>query len=170
MKSTTYITFLLLFSVSCQAVDNYSVYLVRHAEKLTETKNPSLTDCGKTRAKQLANILSKAEITSLYSTSYQRTMQTAAPIAKQQQLTIKNYNPRHLEQFALQLKTKQENALVVGHSNTTPLLTALLAEQAVAPLTEYDFDFLYQVQFNQGKAILTVLQQPLKCQTLESKH
>lgn len=154
---------LTIFSCGSFSADSVSIYLVRHAEKLADSQNPSLTACGKKRAKQLASILSKTDISAIYSTSYQRTMQTARPLAKQKNIPVKNYNPRHLEQFALQLQQKQENALVVGHSNTTPMLVELLAKQKVTPLNEQDYQYLYQVQLINEQAVLTIFQQPLNC-------
>lgn len=145
------------------ANDNFTLYLVRHAEKQADTKNPPLTECGKERAKQLATLLSTANIKSIYSTSYQRTMSTAAPLSNNKKIAIKNYDPRQLEQFALHLKQHKENALIVGHSNTTPQLTNLLNDQKVDAMDEKYYQALYQVQFNAGKAQLTSLKQPLSC-------
>jgi phosphohistidine phosphatase SixA len=147
----------------CLASDNFTFYLVRHAEKQTEGKNPRLTQCGKERAEQLATLLSVANIKSIYSTSYQRTMSTAAPLSRKQNIAIKNYDPRELEQFALHLKQLKENALIVGHSNTTPQLTQLLSNQNIAALSEKEFQALYQVQFIEGQSYLTKLTQPLTC-------
>ena len=163
MKQFLLMICFLSFSSSSDAADSYNIYLVRHAEKLTDSNNPALTVCGNKRAKQLANILSKANVNAIYSTNYLRTMQTAQPFAKQQNMAIKNYNPKDLEQFALHLTQKQENALIVGHSNTTPLLVELLTEQKVALLTEQNFQYLYQVQFTNENVVLTILQQPLNC-------
>lgn len=163
MKKTALLLLSSMFISSVAANDSYSIYLVRHAEKLAEEENPSLTACGKNRAEQLASLLSKVGISAIYSTSYQRTMQTARPLAKQKKIPVKSYSPRHLAQFSLQLRQKQENALVVGHSNTTPVLVELLAKQKVAPLNEQDYQYLYQVQFVNEQAVLTVFQQPLNC-------
>jgi len=160
---STLLAMTLVFSTPTWAEDSFSIYLVRHAEKQAEGKNPSLTECGVLRAKQLASLLSKAKISNVYSTSYHRTMQTAKPLATLNKLPIKNYNPSHLEQFALQLKKNKESALIVGHSNTTPMLTELLSTQKVAPITEQDFNFLYQVQFIGEQRILTLFEQPLIC-------
>ncbi len=153
-----------LFIQPCLAHDNFTLYLVRHAEKQSESKNPALTYCGRERAKQLATLLSNANIKSIYSTSYQRTMSTAAPLSKKKLIAIKNYNPRELEQFALHLKPRKENALIVGHSNTTPQLTQLLSQQAVVAIGEQEYQKLYQLQFIDGKSQLTQLKQPLTCQ------
>ena len=153
----------ILMAQPCLASDNFTLYLVRHAEKQADSKNPPLTQCGEERAKQLATLLSKAKIKSVYSTNYQRTMSTAAPLSSKQNITIENYNPRELEQFSSHLKTRKENALIVGHSNTTPQLTQLLSNQKVDDLTEKEYQMLYQVQFIEGKSQLTLFNQPLSC-------
>jgi len=165
MKKALFVIIVSLFSCLSFAVDSHSIYLVRHAEKLTDSKNPALTSCGEARAELLAKMLSKAKIAEIYSTSYQRTMQTAKPLANLQKLAIKNYNPRHLEQLSLLLKQRKENVLVVGHSNTTPALVELLAKQEIAPLTEQDYQYLYQVQYFKNQPVLTIFQQPLNCKT-----
>jgi phosphohistidine phosphatase SixA len=152
-----------LLLAPCMASDNFTLYLVRHAEKQADTKNPPLTECGKERAKQLATLLSTANIKSIYSTSYQRTMSTAAPLSNKQKIAIKNYNPRQLEQFALHLKQRKENALIVGHSNTTPQLTQIISEQQVSPMSEKEYQNLYQVQYIDGSLTLTRLTQPYSC-------
>lgn len=163
MKKLTLMIASALLLQPCLASDNFTLYLVRHAEKQTDSKNPPLTQCGKARAKQLAILLSTAEIKSVYSTSYQRTMSTAAPLAKKQHVAIKHYNPKQLEQFALHLKLQKENTLIVGHSNTTPQLTQLLSGKKVADLSDKDYQNLYQVQFIAGKSQLTLFKQPLAC-------
>ncbi len=145
------------------ATEAFSIYLVRHAEKQQEGENPGLTQCGQLRAKQLASLLSQVKITQVYSTSYQRTRQTATPFAKKQHIALQNYNPRHLEQLSIQLQQRKENSLVVGHSNTTPQLAELLSKQKMAPLTELDYQQLYQIQFVADEVIVTLLKQPLIC-------
>jgi len=154
---------LLVLNYPSLAFDSYSIYLVRHAEKVANSDNPSLTNCGASRAAMIANILSKTNISSIYSTSYERTMQTAKPLADLNNSPIKVYNPKLLNQLALLLQQKNENALVVGHSNTTPQLVELLAKQKTSPLTEQDFQYLYQVQFINKQPLLTIFQLPLNC-------
>ncbi|MFT5758683.1 MAG: phosphohistidine phosphatase SixA [Alteromonadaceae bacterium] len=145
---------------------SYTIYLVRHAEKqiIAGERNPELTQCGIKRAEQLASILDNVNLVNVYSTSYKRTMATAEPTAQQKHLTIKNYDPRELTTIATQLISEKKNALVVGHSNTTPQLTELLSKQAVKGLTELEFQELYQVQITANERILTRLKQPLECQ------
>lgn len=143
---------------------NFSIYLVRHAEKIKDMKDPSLTQCGKFRAKQLASLLEKANIKAIYSTSYKRTTATASPLAQQQKLAIKNYAPNKLEQLARQLVQAKENAVVFGHSNTTPKLTELLSQVPVEAISEQQYRGLYQVVISGENRHLTLLMQPLICQ------
>lgn len=165
MNKTLIIIVCLFCSNFSYALDNYSIYLVRHAEKVTNKKNPDLSVCGKERATQLASILSMAHITAIYSTSYERTMQTAKPIAELNEVKIENYQPKELKELSTRLKNKQEHALVIGHSNTTPRLVELLSNQKVLALTERDYQHLYQVQFTNDLPTLTVFKQPLNCRT-----
>jgi len=175
---------LFLISYTSMATNDFTLYLVRHAEKQTNSADPQLTTCGSARAEQLAAILSKAKIKKIYSTTYKRTMATATPLAKQQSLTINTYPPQNLKAFALQLIKQQQTALIVGHSNTTPQLAALLTGKTVStrtnvtkqesdlwvdPLGENEYQMLYQIHFLKGKSELTLLTQPLNCKAAISQ-
>ncbi|NQZ21688.1 MAG: histidine phosphatase family protein [Colwellia sp.] len=141
----------------------FSIYMVRHAEKIKDMKDPSLTQCGQFRAKQLASLLEKANIKAIYSTRYKRTMATASPLALQQKLAIKNYAPNKLEQLALQLIKAKENVVIFGHSNTTPQMAELLSQVSVEPIAEHQYRGLYQVVVSGESRHLTLLMQPLVC-------
>jgi len=175
---------LLLLSYSTLAANDFTLYLVRHAEKQGDSINPQLTACGSIRAEQLATILSKEQIKKIYSTAYKRTMATAAPLAKNKKLIIDTYDPQKLDAFALRLKTQKQTALIVGHSNTTPQLAALLTNKKVstvtssanekndlwlAPLGEDDYQMLYQIHFLNDETKLTQLIQPLNCRVVVEK-
>lgn len=121
-----------------------TIYLMRHAEKLAG-KDPELTETGKQRAQQLATLLKKTNITHIFSTHYNRTIQTAQPLATLLGKEIEFYDPRELEKFAKKLKGMNGSILVIGHSNTTPELTQQLSHQVINPLTEKDYGDLYQV-------------------------
>ena len=139
-----------------------TVYLVRHAEKLAEGKDPALTACGQARADALASSLSGVKLAAVYSTPYKRTRQTAAAMAKQQQLDITSYDPRQPEVLVKQLTTLNQSALVVGHSNTVPELVAQLSGIAIAALTEQDYDLLYQVKLTAPVSV-SISRQSFQC-------
>ncbi len=156
---------LLLLSIwlPAQAEAEFTLYLVRHAEKQNTKDNPDLTQCGKVRAQQLSQILKETDLKAVYSTTYKRTMSTAYPTSKSFQVPIKNYAPNKLEQLARELKNKKKSALIVGHSNTTPELASLLTDKKISAMSEKQYQRLYQIQFINQDVILTQLTQPLRC-------
>ena len=155
--------FFAVVSFASNAQDDFTLYLVRHAEKEQTRPDPKLTYCGQQRAQQLATILRNVDIDSIYSTAYQRTLGTATPTAQSKSIAIKQYAPNGLEQLARELISQRKSSLVVGHSNTTPQLVSILTGQPVIKMTEQEYQHLFQIKFVSGKATLTKLSQPLAC-------
>ena len=160
------LTLILVSTLLCPrsyATEDFTLYFVRHAEKKPNNKNPTLTLCGSERANQLARLLGTTNIKSIYSTNYQRTMSTAAPLSKKTNLAIKSYSPKHLNKLSLQLINRHETALIVGHSNTTPQLVRLLTNEKIEDIAEDEYQIIYQLHFVHNKPFLTTLIQPLTC-------
>lgn len=133
-------------------------YLVRHAEKTTEKPDPGLTAAGQQRAQDLAVRLKDVKLTKIYSSDYIRTRDTAAPIAAVQGLEVMLYDPRDLEEFSKQLLGERGHILVVGHSNTTPELSALLGGEAGEPIVEAtEYDRFYRLS-KTGTAVITTIE------------
>lgn len=144
------------YGVPAYGDDDTVIYLVRHAEKLADS-DPGLTDKGVARAGALAGLLASKGITQVFSTDYKRTRMTAAPTAKQSGVEVTIYDPRALKQFAEQLaviaKAANGNILVVGHSNTTPVVASFLTNTDYAMLNEDQYDHLYIVRRAEGGAL-----------------
>lgn len=119
-------------------------YLIRHAEKQLGD-DPPLTQQGEQRAQRIAHLLSTAEIEVIYSTNYLRTKATAKPIAEIKNLPVITYDAGELENFAQQLLKENKNAVIVGHSNTTPDLVRLMSQQVVPDMDEATYHLIYQV-------------------------
>ena len=149
------------FFLCCSAVaDNYQLYLVRHAEKAATKPDPELSACGQQQAKALAILLKDVALPQLFHTSYQRTAMTAQALL-QPDRTLQSYDPTKLAAFAAQLQQNQQSAVVVGHSNTTPELAAMLSGQHVAPMAESEYGVIYQLVFaDQQLVTLNRLQLP----------
>lgn len=150
MVRTGVLAFAGLVLAACAGMPDTSrettVYLVRHAEKLKTPVDPQLSEAGRVRADELAARLSEAGLTAIYSTDTTRTRQTARPIAAALELPVLIYDGSNLEAVAAQLKTMPGRILVVGHSNTTPQLTALLGGDARSEIDEAsEYDRLYVV-------------------------
>ena len=111
------------FAGHTQEIEKSTYFLIRHAEKDRsdkENKNPNLTEKGQERALKWSHLLSGYGIDVVYSTEYNRTMQTADPTAKSLGLEIKNYHPFKIDFDNFLKETRGKNVLVVGHSNTIP--------------------------------------------------
>ena len=139
---------------------SYTVYLVRHAEKTGETEDPGLAPAGAERAERLAAWARGRDIARVYSSDYRRTRDTATPIAEAIAAPLETYDPRGLEALASRLAERGESALVVGHSNTTPQLAALLCGCEAPPMDESVYDRVYVVRVSSGRASLSVRTQP----------
>ncbi len=138
--------FAALCLAACTPQPDATYYLVRHAEKVLDVQDPPLTEDGTARADALAERLGSVDLTQIYSTDYKRTQATAAPAAKEQELSITSYDPSDLEGFAAVLKNQTGNILVVGHSNTTPDLAKYLGAEPGAPIVEdTEYDRLYVI-------------------------
>jgi len=122
-------------------------YLIRHAEKDRSdktNKDPHLTEAGKKRADNWATTLNDIEFDMVYSTNYNRTKETATPIAKANNLEITYYDPRHMDKEDFIEKTKGKTVLIVGHSNTTPMFAnALLGEKKYKQISDDNNANLY---------------------------
>lgn len=170
-ESTMKIAFfvvMILSSVSLFADQQYSLYLVRHAEKdLSDHSNrdPALTACGHSRAKRLATLLQAIPLQAVYSSDYKRTQATAQPVATAKGLSVESYDPFKLKQLQSLLQQRKQSALVVGHSQTTSVLAGMLAQLELKKLSEDQYDRLYQVLMSGDKVIsLNLLYQAFDCQ------
>ena len=145
----------------------FTIYLVRHAEKFISDehpKDPPLTACGEQRAASLEVFLSQVHLDAIYSSDYTRTRNTAKPAAESRKMETRLYDPRNLEEFAKVLIESGEDALVVGHSNSTPVLAGLLVGEKMEPIDESIYNRIYQVVINKETGRLHVLHSVFDCQ------
>lgn len=126
----------------------YELILVRHFEKIEDVEDPGLTEGGQKRAENLAKVLDQSGIQKIYSTQYNRTKQTAEPVAKLTGFTVDYYDPRDLQNFAEELLARQKSALIVGHSNTTPALITLLGGKAKV-IAEKDYGEVFFISIDE---------------------
>lgn len=166
MKYFLIIAFALSFIAPINAQEDVTsntttYYLIRHAEKDRSDKsdrNPNLTEEGKARAENWSVVFQDIKFDAVYATNYNRTIQTATPTAKAQNLEIQSYDPRNLfsEEFAND--TKDKTVLIVGHSNTTPIfVNSILGEQKYEYMNDNDNGSLFIVTVTENKKIDQVL-------------
>jgi broad specificity phosphatase PhoE len=129
-----------LLAPACVLAEPTAIYIVRHAEKGTEGKDPDLTADGKLRARNIATILQHAGVMHVFSTPTARTRETAQPLAERAGVTVQEYDPRAPQALVDKVRALDGAVLVVGHSNTVPALVRLFGgaeSEKEMPETEY---------------------------------
>jgi broad specificity phosphatase PhoE len=156
---------LFLFS-PCLAVAQQAIFLVRHGETVAPkgTDARPLSEAGQRRAALLATLLKDAGIKVIFTSDLERTIKTAEPLA--QGLRIE---PKALSQLNVQFKQSDVDAfvsflrtehrddivLLVGHSNTVPVLLKALGHPVEIKIPETEFDNLFVLTPNgQGSPTL----------------
>jgi broad specificity phosphatase PhoE len=126
-----------------------TVLLVRHAEKAAEGSDPGLTPEGAARAGALAEIASRERVQAIYVTPYRRTRDTAEPSAETLHVTPQvvpvSSASAHATEVAADIRQHWEgkSVLVVGHSNTVPLVMTALGAAGKWEIGEGEFDRLF---------------------------
>lgn len=121
-------------------------YLVRHAERQDSSLNSSLSAAGLVRANVLRDSLASKGIDRIYASTFQRTQQTAQPLATALGLPLTIYSPDTTAGLIAALqKIGGMDILVVGHSNTIPQIVQGLCGEIVT-IPENDFDNLFIIR------------------------
>lgn len=125
-----------------------TVLLVRHAEKAEVGDDPELSPAGRARAEALAALLARTPIDAAYSSPYQRTVQTLAPLASAKGLTVQTMDAADVG--ALRRHVVAEHAgqtvVIAGHSNTVQQIARAFGVHDAPALTEADYGDLFVIR------------------------
>lgn len=140
------------------------VILVRHAEKAPAPANdPVLDSIGTRRAETLLDVVRDAKVTAVYTTPYARTRLTAQPVTTSLGLVpnvveVRGGTPAHVRAVADRVLAEQRGrtSLVVGHSNTIPLIVRALGGVAPDQLEDHEYDNLFIVTIPASGEVTTV--------------
>ena len=138
-----------------EAAADQVIFLVRHAERATTpagqparnlmADDPPLSDAGQQRALKLAALLASSEIKHIFTTEYQRTRQTAVPVAERLNVKPVMSASRDPDPLVEQMTKATGNVLVVGHSNTVPELLKRLGVKQAITIADTEYDNLFVV-------------------------
>ncbi|WP_157980772.1 SixA phosphatase family protein [Pseudidiomarina salinarum] len=137
----------------------FTLYFARHAQKEKAPSNPGLNQQGQRSAQQLADILEYAGVEAVLSTDYNRTRETAQPLAERLKLQVETYPTGDNEAFIRRLLDQRKTVLVVGHSNTVPELVRLAGGQA-PDLSERHYGDIFQLTYIDDTVLTTRLRIP----------
>jgi len=137
------------------ADDTTTFIIVRHAEKVDNSRDPDLSATGHARGQALASRLAREPLAAIYATEFKRTGQTVAATATAHAITTTPYPAAQpASDFAAALKTAHSKGtvLIAGHSNTVPEIVAALCACPVAPMPDHEYDRLSIVRIDAGGA------------------
>lgn len=142
-------------------------YLVRHAEKLQsdtlqgKNEDPPLTSEGLDRANRLKSLLADKKIAAVYSTPYQRNVNTVKPLATNEKVSISHYEwykwqPMIDEALAT---FKGKTVVVCGHGdNLLPMISYLNGEKPQDSLGSYEYDKIFKVEVAADTAVVETIE------------
>ena len=137
-----------------------TVVVIRHAEKVDDSQDPPLSVAGHLRAGQLATLWRARRPDAMYTTDFQRTRQTLAPLARVHGMAPQVYDARQSPQaFAATLRAAHPRGTIVvaGHSNTVPAIVTALCGCAAEAMADSEFDRVSTIHFDgHGRATLHV--------------
>jgi broad specificity phosphatase PhoE len=108
-------------------------------------EDPPLSDVGQQRALKLAAMLASSGIKHIFTTEYQRTRQTAAPVAERLNVKPIMSAARDPDPLIEQMTKSTGNVLVIGHSNTIPELLKRLGVKETIAIADSEYDNLFIV-------------------------
>lgn len=124
-----------------------TVYIVRHAEKADASADPVLSAAGTERAGALAAALADAHPDLILVSPLQRTSLTAAPTAQSHSVMpvavpFDGGAQGQIAATVARVRAQPADAvvLIVGHSNTVPLIARALGYAEAADMPECEFD------------------------------
>ncbi|MEO5823553.1 MAG: histidine phosphatase family protein [Vicinamibacteraceae bacterium] len=142
-----------VLTAALHASAQQAVIVVRHAEKADQTPDTALSAKGRARAKALADLLRSAGVTHIITSEFQRTRDTAAPLAAALGLTIEQVPARDLPALSARIRALDPASIVVvvGHSNTIPPMLTVLGWPNQLDLHEGDYDNIFVLAPHPGQ-------------------
>ncbi|MBI1353100.1 MAG: hypothetical protein GC160_02055 [Acidobacteria bacterium] len=128
------------------------ILLVRHAEKDGEDGDVPLSEQGHARARELARTLADAGVSAIYTSQFERNVDTAKPLAETLNIQPTVIPADDIQVLVDKLKASPAGSttLVVSHQNKLPQLVAGLGAETPA-LTPTEYDRLVVVTLGAGK-------------------
>jgi broad specificity phosphatase PhoE len=158
MKKLLVVLALALVGAVPPAAPSTVVLLVRHAERAPGSGDVPISDAGQSRAQALAEVGKVAGVSAVITTQFQRTQQTAAPLATALGLTpvvvaAQADAAKHAADVAAAVRAQAgKTVLVVGHSNTVPAIVAALGGPRFKDFCEPEYDNLIVMVLDESGA------------------
>jgi broad specificity phosphatase PhoE len=154
MMTRTAVVFVCWSALAAPAAAQEALFLVRHAERADQTTDSQLSAEGELRAIKLAEWLKSAGITHVFTTDLRRTADTAAPFASGRQLALQQLPAADTDSLVRRVRAlgPGDRALIIGHSNTLPVLLTRFGVSETVTLADTDYDNIFVVIPREGRS------------------
>jgi broad specificity phosphatase PhoE len=150
--ATVCVFFLVLFANQAHGQGVRTIFLIRHADKISDAPDALLSDAGHRRAECLAKTLADVDIQEIYTSDLQRTQQTAAPLAQLRKLKPVAIPLSQPDDLIEAIKSgKAANVLVVWHGSTLPRVMHALGGPEVPPIADPEYDRFFILTLARNK-------------------
>ena len=129
-----------------------TILLVRHADRLDDTRDTPLSEEGESRAQTLVHVAVDAGVTAIYASEYTRTHQTVQPLATYLDLPVNHVKADDVEGLVEQVLSQHAGGVVIvaGHSPTVPQIIAELRGDTGPTSQLSGYDDLFIVTHSSG--------------------
>ena len=150
---------LLICSLSCFAADQGTIFIVRHAEKLSTAPDALLSAAGHQRAQCLAQTLKDANIQAIFTPEVKRTQQTAEPLAKARHISITVIPRKNQPELVQKVRAAVQSGdvLIVAQQDTLPQIVQQLGGETIPAVGDNEFDRLIVLHLNPSSSSVTTL-------------
>jgi phosphohistidine phosphatase SixA len=140
-------------AVPAHAQQARTIYLVRHADKVSDDVDAPLSDAGRVRAACLAKTLQDANVQQIFTSELQRTQRTAAPLAEKLHLKPVAIPLSKVDDLIQAIRSsKAASVLVVWHDATLPKILLALGAPEISPIAHTEYDRFFILTFlREGK-------------------
>jgi broad specificity phosphatase PhoE len=121
-----------------------TVYVMRHLQKVVG-EDPGLSAEGKANAERLAGWFGADAPRAIYVSSTRRARETAAPLAARLHVDPNEYAPTDVPGLIARVRQETGPVLIVGHSNTVPVIIEALGGARPAPIADDGFGDIWRV-------------------------
>jgi broad specificity phosphatase PhoE len=161
LRRTT-LTLAAAFWALAHAASAQTVVLARHAEKADGSRDPELSQAGTSRAEALAAAFGPEGPDVVIVSPLRRTGLTAAPTvgvfrSPVRAIPLEEGVDAHVAAVVAELRARPADSLilVVGHSNTIPLIARALGVEA-ADMADCEYDRLIRIDLNATQPVASV--------------
>lgn len=148
----TIVSALLLTPWATAQQNSRTIFLVRHAERASAAADSPLSPAGVKRAECLARMLKDSGIKQIYVSDTKRAQQTGEPLAKSLGVKVTIIPATDLSTLIRNLFYGRDNAVVVGHSDTLPVVIQRLQAGSVPAISDSEYDRMFVVSMVESSA------------------